>query len=80
MDVLLTSARHRDRDDLRASAMALAARVVHRAHREGGFRLFAGSARSVFNPGLFQGAAGIGYELLRVARPDLVSSVLLFES
>ena len=80
VDVLLTSARHRDRDDLRASATALAARVVHRAHREGGFRLFAGSARSVFNPGLFQGAAGIGYELLRVARPDLVSSVLLFES
>jgi lantibiotic modifying enzyme len=33
-----------------------------------------------FIPGLFQGAAGIGYELLRIARADLVPSVLLWES
>jgi lantibiotic modifying enzyme len=32
----------------------------------------------VYSPGLFQGAAGIGYELLRLADPERVPSVLLF--
>jgi lantibiotic modifying enzyme len=35
--------------------------------------------RQVDNPGFFQGKAGIGYELLRMARPDLLPSVLLWE-
>ena len=33
--------------------------------------------RQVDNPGFFQGTAGIGYELLRMARPDLLPSVLV---
>lgn len=31
------------------------------------------------SPGFFQGAAGIGYELLRLAHPDHLPSVLLWE-
>jgi lantibiotic modifying enzyme len=33
----------------------------------------------VYVPGLFTGTAGIGYELLRIARPELVGSALLWE-
>ncbi len=33
---------------------------------------------AVYCPGLFQGAAGIGYELLHLADPERVPSVLLF--
>jgi lantibiotic modifying enzyme len=32
------------------------------------------------DPGLFHGAAGIGYELLRASHPEQVPSLLLFES
>jgi lantibiotic modifying enzyme len=35
--------------------------------------------KQVDNPSFFQGTAGIGYELLRMARPDLLPSVLLWE-
>jgi lantibiotic modifying enzyme len=35
--------------------------------------------RSVYQPGFFQGMAGIGYALLRLAHPDLLPSVLLWE-
>jgi type 2 lantibiotic biosynthesis protein LanM len=76
-DVLWTSAQLRQREDLRASAMTLAARVVDRARRESGFRMFAGTNSTVFNPGFFQGASGIGYQLLRLAHPDLLPSILL---
>ena len=32
-----------------------------------------------YRPGLFQGAAGIGYQLLRMQAPGVVPSVLLWE-
>jgi type 2 lantibiotic biosynthesis protein LanM len=53
--------------------------IVHRARQQGGFRLFHQLSRQVYNPGLFQGTAGIGYQLLRVAFPERVPSVLLWE-
>jgi type 2 lantibiotic biosynthesis protein LanM len=53
-----------------------AARVIRRATRNGGFRVFA-SAES-YNPGFFQGTAGIGYQLLRLTDGEL-PSVLLWE-
>jgi lantibiotic modifying enzyme len=34
---------------------------------------------SVFIPGLFDGLAGIGHQMLRLAFPNLVPSVLLWE-
>ena len=34
---------------------------------------------SIFIPGLFDGLAGIGYQMLRLAAPDRVPSVLLWE-
>lgn len=39
-----------------------------------------GTPFAVETPGLLTGLAGIGYELLRLAKPEVVPSVLLFES
>jgi type 2 lantibiotic biosynthesis protein LanM len=53
--------------------------LIHRASQRGGFHLLAQLPRQAYNPGLFQGYAGIGYELLRVAFPEQIPSVLLWE-
>lgn len=48
-----------------------AAYVVARYRSSGSFRLVHNSANKVFAPGLFTGAAGIAYGLLRLADPTL---------
>ena len=58
---------------------ARAWRVVPRAERTDGFVLHPMLPTQLDNPGFFQGTAGIGYELLRMVRPDLLPSVLLWE-
>jgi type 2 lantibiotic biosynthesis protein LanM len=55
-----------------------AAWIVDRAARTGGYWLIPGLADRVFSPGLFQGATGVGYAWLRLARPEL-PSLLAFE-
>lgn len=58
-------------------ATALAAQVRSRARRQGSFNVSAPNA--FFNPTLFQGAAGVGYEFMRLARPEEFPSTLLLE-
>jgi type 2 lantibiotic biosynthesis protein LanM len=53
--------------------------LVRRAEQRGGFRLLSRLPRQAYHPGLFQGTAGIGYQLLRAACPDQLPSVLLWE-
>lgn len=48
----------------------LASEIVLRARAESGYRP-ASADRRVFHPGLFQGIAGVGYQLLRIADPRL---------
>ena len=79
-ELLLSAGRRLARPELEEAARANAWRVVSRAERTGGFVLHPMLPRQVDNPGFFQGKAGIGYELLRMARPDLLPSVLLWES
>ncbi|MEM7065808.1 MAG: type 2 lanthipeptide synthetase LanM family protein [Cyanobacteria bacterium P01_B01_bin.77] len=62
----------------RQAALQIASTVVSRAHRQGAYQLFANLPHSVFNPGFFQGTAGIGYQLLRLANEQL-PSILLWE-
>jgi type 2 lantibiotic biosynthesis protein LanM len=78
-EVLLASGRRLSRPELEEAARARAWRVVTRAERTDGFVLHPMLPKQVDNPGFFQGTAGIGYELLRMARPDLLPSVLLWE-
>ena len=56
-------------------ALQLAARTMARGNRRGGFNI--AFHNGFFNPSLFQGTAGVGYELLRLTEPAKIPSVLL---
>ncbi len=51
--------------------------IIEKAKRLDGYQTLEGFPPNVFSPGFFQGLAGIGYELLCLANPQL-PSVLLF--
>ena len=78
VELLLVAAEHLSRPALRQAAERLAARVVRRAAAAGSYRYFSSLAGGVFAAGFFQGAAGIGYTLLRASGAAL-PSVLLWE-
>ena len=65
------------RPDLDEAARELAASVLASRLRSG-FRLAPGVDSVDYAPGFFQGLSGIGYQLLRLAQPEL-PTVLLFE-
>lgn len=52
-------------------------RVIRRAGKNGGFRYYSASLTQVFSPNLLFGAAGIGYELLRLFDPEGIEPVLI---
>ena len=56
--------------------MKLASQVVARAEEKGHYGY---GPILDFHPGFFQGASGIGYQLLRLAYPEQLPSVLLWE-
>jgi len=60
-----------------SEAIQLASQVAKRAEQNGNFGVI--SPSGFFNPTLFQGAAGVGYEFLRLAFPDKITSVLMLE-
>jgi type 2 lantibiotic biosynthesis protein LanM len=76
VEFLLTASRKLSRPDLLEDAMQIASQVVARAKQKGHFGY---GPILTFHPGFFQGASGIGYELLRLAYPDQLPSVLLWE-
>ena len=75
---LLLAAQKLDFPELREEALIRASYIVNNAQLAGGYQ-FLKLPNSVFNPGLFQGTAGIGYELLRLVE-DLLPSVLSFST
>jgi lantibiotic modifying enzyme len=76
-ELLLSAGRALGRPELAERARELGREVAQGAARRGTF----GHATldSAFTPGLFQGASGIGYQLLRLHHPDRLPSVLLWE-
>lgn len=78
VEALLVASRH-GRGDLAEKAGVLARALISRARGEGGFRLLAGLPAGIGNAGLFQGTSGIGYTLLRLARPQIFPSILTTE-
>jgi len=75
LELLLAAGTKLSRRELINEASARATQVVIRAGERGAF----GYSLPAFNPGLFQGAAGIGYELLRLTDPESVPCVLLWD-
>lgn len=76
-ELLMTAGIRLARPDLEMRAREMAQRVAERARRRGTYG--DGTMESAFTPGLFDGLAGIGYELLRLCDPTGVPSILLFE-
>jgi hypothetical protein len=62
----------------RDAAAARASRIVAEAENKGGYRLFRQLPRTARNVTLGQGPAGIGYQLLRLADPERIPSILLW--
>ena len=58
-------------------ALGLAGGVIERARREHSFGVR--FRNGFFNSSLMQGAAGVGYQLLRLAYPEKFPPVLLLE-
>jgi lantibiotic modifying enzyme len=79
IELLVAASQRLQQPQLLKVARQRASALVQRATRHGGFRVLAQLPRQAFNPGLFQGYAGIGYQLLRVAFPEQVPSVLLWQ-
>jgi lantibiotic modifying enzyme len=78
IEALWVGAQRMGRREWHDAALELASRMRARARRAGTYQLFPNLPCDVFNPGLFRGAAGIGYQWLRLAAPEL-PSVLLWE-
>jgi type 2 lantibiotic biosynthesis protein LanM len=79
-DVLFTAGRLLGRQSAIDAAASLAARIEDQALARGYFQFVSpGSEYVVFEPGFFQGLSGIGYQLLRLAAPARLPSMLAFE-
>jgi type 2 lantibiotic biosynthesis protein LanM len=79
IDVLLAAAQRLDRPDLLAAAHQQAAQGVARAAQAGHFYLAPHLPNEMNLIGFFQGTAGIGYELLRLAHPTRLPAILLWD-
>jgi type 2 lantibiotic biosynthesis protein LanM len=78
IETLLVGASKLSSPELLELAQKQAAFLVARKRKVGSYYLFPDVKADIFNPSFFQGAAGIGYQLLRLAYPSL-PSVLLWE-
>ncbi|NEB98727.1 type 2 lanthipeptide synthetase LanM [Streptomyces anulatus] len=77
VEALLTTAEHTGDEELSRIARAAAAGVAHRVLAD---RVVTGVPRATWTPGLLDGAAGIGYGLLRTVAPHRVPNVLLMST
>jgi type 2 lantibiotic biosynthesis protein LanM len=77
VELFLQAARHPGREHYHVHALQLADAVVRRSIRKGAY----GYGRDSNNPPLtfHKGMAGIGYQLLRTACPELLPSILSWE-
>jgi type 2 lantibiotic biosynthesis protein LanM len=82
IELLVVAAQKLSRPDLLETANQWAAWMIEQAEKNGTYQLFPNLPNrdfSAFNPSFFRGTAGIGYELLRLAYPEILPSVLLWE-
>lgn len=79
-EMLLSVGQILHRDDWTAEARALATNIADRVFERGRLNvLVPGYAHRQGGVGLFQGLAGVGYQLLRAAFPERVPSILAFD-
>lgn len=79
IETLLVAAQTLNCPHLLTAAHQATALVLEKARSQGTFTLFLHGSSQTMNPGFFQGLSGIGYQLLRLAYPDQLPSVLLWQ-
>jgi lantibiotic modifying enzyme len=79
IELLLEAARRLGRPDLRREAARRASALVRDARLRGRWEVSPAMPAAVSSPTFYQGLAGIGYTLLRVADPMRFPSVALFD-
>jgi type 2 lantibiotic biosynthesis protein LanM len=79
IELLVAASQHLHQPQLLEMARRWSSALICRARQLDGFQMFSQLPRRAYNPGLFQGSAGIGYQLLRVAFPEQVPSILLWQ-
>lgn len=79
IETLLVAAQKLDRPDLEKVVYQTVTQIVTQAQERGTFTFFPDLPPKVYNPGFFHGATGIGYQLLRIAHPNMLPSVLLWK-
>lgn len=79
IEVLLVAAQILRRSDLMDTAQQYAASAIKTADLGHSFQLFPVRFPGLHNYGFFQGTAGIGYQLLRLADPEQFPSALCWE-
>ena len=79
VEVLLAAAERQTSARWEHAALTLAGRIVRRAGEGGGYQVSAARGSQHFAPSLFQGLSGVGYELLRLARPEALPCLLLLD-
>jgi len=77
IETLLVGAEKLGRQELKTMAEKRATWAISRGAKNGGFR-FGNLPINAFSPSFFQGSAGVGYQLLRLAHPEVLPSVLLW--
>ncbi|MBD2532835.1 type 2 lantipeptide synthetase LanM [Nostoc flagelliforme FACHB-838] len=76
IETLLVAAQKLNRPDLLEDVHQAVTHILTQVQAQGTFTLFPDLPPKVYNPGFFHGATGIGYQLLRIAYPSLLPSVL----
>ena len=79
LDLLVEASRRLGSSEALDQARGSASLLVRRAARSGGYGLYAQVPGVTDSLSLFQGTAGIGYELLRLAEPEQMPCMLLWE-
>lgn len=79
VDILLTAGQQLARPDLSSTAAQFLRQIVLRAEETGTFAIDPLLPRQVHHFGFFQGTSGFGYTLLRMAYPEQLPSVLLWQ-
>ena len=79
IETLLVASQKLNRPELFDFGLQATTVLVKRAKERKRFNLVAASVPPAYNPGFLQGTTGIGYQLLRIAYPDLLPSILLWQ-
>ena len=79
IETLLVASQTLNRPQLYDFALQATTTLVRQARSRGRFNLNSLSVPVVYNPGFFHGTSGIGYQLLKIAYPRLLPSILLWE-